>query len=148
MTERIVWVVAVALVGGAAFFGGRQVGFDAGQQSRAQAAQRFFNERGGQGGGGVPGQPGQGAPGLPGGQGVTGLVERVEGDRIVIATPNGTSVTVHLAANVQVRKQVDGQLSDVTVGERIVAIGTRNGDTVEATAVQIGGAFGGGRGGP
>jgi len=45
-----------------------------------------------------------------------------------------------------VRKQVDGQLSDITPGTQVVAIGTQNGDTFQATSIQIGG-FGGGQGG-
>jgi hypothetical protein len=44
-----------------------------------------------------------------------------------------------------VRKQVDGQISDITAGEQIVAMGTQNGDTFQATSIQIGG-FGGGGG--
>jgi hypothetical protein len=53
---------------------------------------------------------------------------------------------VPLAANGTVRKQVDGQLSDITIGAQVVAIGTQNGDTFQATSIQIGG-FGGGPGG-
>jgi hypothetical protein len=53
---------------------------------------------------------------------------------------------VQLAADGKVRKQVDGQLSDVTVGAQVVAIGTQSGDTFQATSIQLGG-FGGGFGG-
>jgi len=45
-----------------------------------------------------------------------------------------------------VRKQVDGQISDITKGQQIVAIGTQSGDTFQANSIQIGG-FGGGQGG-
>ncbi|NTU81138.1 MAG: hypothetical protein HGA45_17440 [Chloroflexales bacterium] len=151
MAERIVWVVAVVLVGAAAFFVGQQMGVQSGMQRRAQATQQFFAERGGQGAGAAQsGGPGagalQGTPGIPGrGQGVMGTVERVEGDQIIITTFDGTSVTVRLAKGGSVRKQVDGQLSDVQPGERVVVIGARDGDTVEATSVQVGGGFGGGR---
>lgn len=135
MTERIAWIIAVALVGVMAFFGGRQVGLEAGQQSRIQAIQRFFAERGGSNE-----QAGQGVPLLPGGGRVlTGMIEQVQDDQLVLTTSNGSRVTVRLSGDVPVRKQVDGQRSDLSVGERIVVTGTRNGDTVDATGVLIGG---------
>jgi phytoene dehydrogenase-like protein len=67
----------------------------------------------------------------------------------VLPTRNGQTMKVELAANGTVRKQVDGQLSDVTTGEQIVAIGTQSGDTFQATSIQIGGfgGQGGGQGG-
>lgn len=147
MAERIAWVTAVVLVGTAAFFVGQEIGGQSATQRRAQASQQFFAERGGQGAGmaqGV-GAP-QGAPGFPGGgQGVMGTVERVEGDQLIITTLDGTSVTVKLADGGTVRKQVEGQLSDAQPGERVVAMGERSGDTVEASTLQIGGGFGGAR---
>jgi hypothetical protein len=53
---------------------------------------------------------------------------------------------VQLAADGKVRKQVDGQLSDVTVGAQVVAFGTQSSDTFQATSIQLGG-FGGQGGG-
>jgi hypothetical protein len=49
-----------------------------------------------------------------------------------------------------VRKQVDGQLTDVKVGDQVVAIGAKSGDIFQATTIQMGGfgGFGGGQGGP
>ncbi len=149
MGERIVWVIAVVLVGAAAFFGGQQVGVQSGAQRRNQAAQQFFADRGGPGAqGGTPGAPG-GAPGAPGGRGTVGTVDKVTGDTLIIKAADGTSVTVRLAQGGTVRKQVDGQLADAQPGERVVVAGTRNGDTIEATNVQLGvaggaGGFGGG----
>jgi hypothetical protein len=131
--ERIAWIIAVLLVGGAAFFGGRQLGVQAGQEARQQSAQQFFAQRGGNG------------PGGPGGRGgaVTGTVESVSGNSVVIATQDGTKVTVTLAQGGQVRKQVDGTLADVKQGDRVVAFGARSGDTLEAQAIQLGGLPGG-----
>jgi hypothetical protein len=71
----------------------------------------------------------------------------VSGNTITLTTRNGQTTKVELAADGKVRKQVDGQLSDLTVGEQVVAIGAQNGDTFQATNIQIGGGFGGGFGG-
>jgi hypothetical protein len=135
--ERIVWVVAILLVGVAAFFGGRQAGFVAGQESRAAAAQQFFAQRGGQGG--------QGGQGLGGrGQGVSGTVASIEGNTVTLTLNDGSTAKVSLAADGVVRHQVEGTLADVKVGERVVAVGSQSDDTFIATALQVGaGGFGG-----
>jgi hypothetical protein len=140
--ERIMWVVAVLLVGAAAFFGGRQLGVVAGQESRSAAAAGFFAQRGGQGG-----QGGQGFGGGRG-QGVSGMVASVDGTTVSLTLNDGSTVKVSLAADGVVRHQVDGTIADVKVGERVVAIGTQSGDTFAATAIQVGGGFGGPGGGP
>ncbi|NNJ10909.1 hypothetical protein EKD04_011255 [Chloroflexales bacterium ZM16-3] len=140
--ERILWVVAVLLVGGAAFFGGRQMGVVAGQDSRTAAQQQFFAQRGG-------GQAGAGAQ-TPGGrgQGVSGTVETIDGSTVSLKLNDGSTVKVSLAADGVVRHQVDGTIADIKVGERVVAIGTQSGDTLTASSIQVGAAFGGAPGAP
>ena len=149
LRERIVWIAALLLVAGLGFYSGQTVGVRAGEQNRAQAAQGFFSQRGGgQANGAGGGQGGGQAGGFRGqGGGRAGTVSAVSGNTITITTRNGQSAKVQLAADGKVRKQVDGQLSDITVGEQVVAIGTQSGDTFQATSVQIGGGFGGGFGG-
>ena len=146
LRERIIWIAALLLIAGLGFYSGQTVGVRAGEQNRAQATQGFFSQRGGgQAGGQGGGQGGGQAGGLRGqGGGVNGTVSAVSGNTITITTRNGQTTTVQLAADGKVRKQVDGQLSDVTVGAQVVAIGTQSGDTFQATSLQIGG-FGGGR---
>ena len=138
--ERIVWVVAVLLIGGIGFFSGQFVGVRTGASDRQAAQQAFFQQRGGtqSGAGGTAG-------GTAGGRGVSGTVASIDGSTITLTTRAGQTVKVQLAANGTVRKQADGQLSDITKGEQIVAIGAQNGDTVQATSIQIGGGFGGGQ---
>ena len=72
-------------------------------------------------------------------------MSEVAGNTITITTRNGQTMKIELAANGTVRKQVDGQISDIATGEQIVAMGTQNGDTFQATSIQIGGFGGGGR---
>ena len=141
--ERIVWIVALLVIAGAGFYSGQIIGGRAAAADRAQAAQGFFSQRGGGGQGG--GQGGGLAGGGFRGGGAAGTVSEVSGDTITITTRNGQTMKVQLAADGTVRKQVDGQLSDITVGTQVVAMGTQNGDTFQATSIQIGG-FGGGQG--
>jgi hypothetical protein len=148
LRERIVWVVALLLVGGVGFYSGQMIGARSSAQNRAQAAQQFFSQRGGQGNAQAAGQGnGQGNGGFRGGNGggLAGTVSNVSGNTITITTRDGQTSTVQLAADGAVRKQVDGQVGDIKPGEQIVAIGTQNGSTFEATSIQIGGQFGGGR---
>jgi hypothetical protein len=153
LRERIVWIVALLVVAGAGFYSGQTVGVRTGERNRAQAAQQFFGQRGGQAGG-QAGQFGAGGGGQSGGQagagggfgrGIAGTVSAVSGNTITIATRNGETATIQLAADGTVRKQVDGQLSDIAPGEQIVAFGAQSGDTFQATSIQIGGQLGGGR---
>jgi preprotein translocase subunit YajC len=144
--ERIIWIVALLVVGGVGFYSGQIIGGRQAAQNRALAAQQFFNQRGGTGQGGQGGQNGQGGQGgtFRGG-GAAGTVSEISGNSITITARNGQTMKLQLAANGTVRKQVDGQLSDIKQGDQIVATGTQNGDTFEANSIQIGG-FGGGFG--
>lgn len=139
--ERIVWSLALLVVAAAAFFGGQQIGFASGQESRAAAAQEFFARRGGAQNGAPPGDvPVQPVgPGGAAGQNVAGVVARVDGNRIVVTTPDNATVTVELANDAVVHRQVEAQISDIKPGERIVAFGTRNGEMFQARSVQLGG---------
>ena len=144
--ERIIWIVALLLVAGAGFYSGQLIGNRTATQNRALAAQQFFNQRGGQGNGaGAAGQAGGQNGAFRNGGGMAGTVSEVAGNTITIATRNGQALKVQLAADGTVRKQVDGQLSDIKQGDQIVAVGSQNGDTFQATSIQIGGGFGGGR---
>ena len=149
--ERIIWIVALLVVAGAGFYSGQIIGAQNGERNRAQAAQQFFGQRGGgQGGGQFGGGGGQGGGqnggGFGRGNGVAGMVSAVSGDTITVTTRNGQTTKIQLAADGTVRKQVNGQLSDITPGEQIVAFGTQNGETFQATSIQVGGQFGGGGG--
>jgi hypothetical protein len=145
LRERIIWVVALLAIGGIAFFSGQTLGVRAGEQNRTQAAQQFFNQRGGQGGsqgagGGFAGRGGQGG-------GVFGTVSAVSGNTATVTTRNGQTIKIELAADGTVRKQVDGQVSDIVAGEQITAFGTQSGDTLQANTILVGGQ-GGGRNAP
>lgn len=152
--ERIVWVIALVAVGAMGYFGGQALGVRQGLELRTQAASQFMSERGANGAAGAqgaaaaPGAAGSqaGAPGGFGGGrgGMMGTVSAVSGDAVTISTRDGQTVTVKLAADGTVRRQVDGTLADIKQGDTIVAAGQQSGDVFEATSIQIGG-FGGTR---
>ena len=139
LRERIIWIVALLLVAGGGFYSGQLIGSRTATQQRAQAAQQFFGQRGGQNGG----QGGQNG-GFAGRGGASGTVASVSGNTVTITTRSGQNMTINLAASTTVRKLADGQVSDIKQGEQITAFGTQNGDTFDATSIQIG-QLGGGR---
>ncbi len=147
MRERIVWIVLLLIGTGGGFYAGRLNGIQVGQTQVQQTANRFFATRGGAGGAG--GAAGNGAAGGTRrgtfqGQNLVGTVDKVDGSTITIKAFNNTSAKIQLNADATIRKQVDGQISDIHPGDRVVANGTKNGDVFQATSVQIGGRLGGG----
>jgi preprotein translocase subunit YajC len=139
--ERMIWIVALVAVGAIGFFSGQIVGVRAGEQERQLAVQQFLGQRGGgpgAGGSGQNGSLGRGQNTFAGG-GIAGTVASISGNTLTITTRNGQTARVELAPNGTVRKQVDGQLSDIKPGDQVVAIGTQNGDTFSARSIQLGG---------
>src|SRR5690348_10290358 len=121
--ERIIWIVALLVVGGVGFYSGQIIGGRQAAQNRALAAQQFFSQRGGTGQAGQNGQGGQGGAFRGNGGGAAGMVSEVSGNTLTITTRNGQTMKVQLSANGTVRKQVDGQLSDIKQGDQIIATG-------------------------
>jgi hypothetical protein len=155
-------VFALVLAGGG-FFAGVNIG-----KAQAQDAQSaFFRQRGfdpnaaGTGGaaggqgffGGAGGQGGAAGQGGTAGarRGVTGTVQKVEGNTLTVTSAQGETVTVQITGSTPIEKTVAGSTSDLTVGANVLVIGTRSGNNVAATAIQLtdgaaglGGLFGGG----
>jgi len=162
----IIGLLAASLAVLAGFFGGFKAGENHSSGSTTAAQVATGTGAGSSGGGASSGGglfPGGGRFG--GGNGAascsttstravtTGSVTKVDGARITIhdAACN-TDVIVTIGGDTRVRKTVDGQASDVSSGERVAVVGTRNADgSVNAQTVTInpaGGAFpGGGPGG-
>ena len=134
LRERIIWAVALLAVAGAGFYSGQLIGARTAAQQRTLAAQQFLSQRGGQAGG-LGAQNG----GFAGRGGASGTVSAVSANTITITTRAGQHLTINLAGNATVRKLADGQLSDIKPGEQITAFGTQNGDTFDASSIQIGG---------
>jgi preprotein translocase subunit YajC len=141
-------VLAMVLLAGC---GDQTASGSTGSQDAAKSA--FLAERGGNG---TPGVNASGTP-IPGGQGgrapgIFGTVAKVDGDKITVKSQaDGTESVVQLASGATIHKQSEAQASDIKEDETVTAIGTKNGDTVEAQTVEIGsggfGAFGGFGGG-
>jgi hypothetical protein len=69
---------------------------------------------------------------------VSGVVERIDGQTLVIKQMRGASVTVQLSADTTVQMAVDIQPSEIQVGDRLTAVGTKNGEILLARQVLIG----------
>jgi hypothetical protein len=124
--------VAIGMGGVLAGCGGPSASTGTGQDQ--SATDQFLAERQGTV---TPGANNGGTVTLPG---VFGTITKIDGDRITISNPidNSTSV-VELADGGKIMKQVDGQASDIKVGDSIAAFGSKNGDDLAAEAVSIGG---------
>jgi hypothetical protein len=140
-------VFAVVLAGGG-FLAGVNIG-----KAQAQDAQtNFFRQRGfDPNAAGGTGAGGQGAGAAR--RGVTGTIEKVEGNLLTVSSTQGETVTVQLADDTPIQKTVAGSKSDLTVGANVLVVGTRSGNNVAPTDIQLtngaglGGLFGGGAGG-
>jgi hypothetical protein len=98
-------------------------------------AQQFLTERNG----GTPVAVGVGGPNAP----VLGVIERIDGTQLTVKPPieSGTT-TVQLADGAKIRKQVDMQLADITVGTSVTAFGKQQGDAFQADLLRLGDAAG------
>src|SRR6185369_6859428 len=149
--ERLGWIVAILIVGGLTFYFARDNGYTAGLAAAQQNSSSFFQGRGGgNGGNGTPGTGNGGGNrggGFQGGQGVAGQVTAINGNTITLTMRDGTTATVQVTDQTHIRKQDDGTISDIHVKDQLVATGPRNGDSIQADMIQLGGFGNFGRGG-
>jgi hypothetical protein len=75
-------------------------------------------------------------------QAVFGTVEKLDGDKITVKSPEGKTVTVQTGTDTTFQKRAEVDPSEIAVGETIVANGEKEGDVLKATQVQIMQAFG------
>jgi hypothetical protein len=76
----------------------------------------------------------------------TGTVTSVDGTKIVIKDAKGQSKTITTSSSTTFTVVRTAKLSDLKVGDTVIATGTRSGSTVTATTVREGDAgFGGPR---
>lgn len=71
------------------------------------------------------------------GQPVMGTVEQIQGNRITVKGFDGSTNTVELAASGKVYKEGSAEIGDFKSGTTVVAIGTRSGDSVQASQVKL-----------
>src|SRR6478672_9465720 len=87
-------------------------------------AQQFLTERNG----GTPVAIGVGGPNAP----VLGLIESVDGARLTVKPPvESSATTIKLADDAKIRKNVEVQLSELTIGASVTAFGKRQGDVFQ-----------------
>jgi hypothetical protein len=82
-----------------------------------------------------------GGPGgmMGGGPGAIGEVKSIDGCKLTLSGPmGGTTTVVEVAEGTKIYRQGDAGLSDVKVGEPVIAMGAKVGETFTARNVQIG----------
>ena len=115
-------VIAVIIIGGASFYTGTL--YAKGNKSSNRNMPGFTSgiARGVRGNGNL----------------VNGQILSMDSGSITIQIPNGGSKIIFLTATTPITKTVDGALSDLTVGQQIMATGTTNSDgSISAQSIQI-----------
>lgn len=129
----LIAVVVVAVIAGAAFYGGMKVGENRATQNLASLRRQGFTGQGGQFfmGQGTPrpgGTPQAGQRGAPGmGGGIMGTIEKIEGNILVVTTQDGT-VRVQTSDTTLIEKFTSVGLDALKVGEQVMASGTKSDD--------------------
>jgi hypothetical protein len=94
----------------------------------------------GQFGGGATAAGAQGAGGAAGARGTAGTVDRVDGQTLFVAGPNGQQTRVALTDQTQIMKQAAGTPADLTPGSRVAVVpqGQPGADgTITAASVSV-----------
>ena len=122
----IITIVAVVVVGAAAFYGGMHYGkSSANPSSPTAAAYRGTN-------GALRGTAGAAN------RGAMGQILSVDATSITVSVAGGGSKLILFSPSTKISKTVDGAASDLAVGTNIIATGTTNSDgSVSATDIQI-----------
>lgn len=104
-----------------------------------QAADQFRSDRGGTpaaGAGNTGGaSPSGGAAMAP----VIGMIDRVDQSSFILKSLEGPSTTMQVSGDTKIEREVAGQRSEIQPGTAISVVGSRNGDTLQAGIVQVGG---------
>ena len=135
MTEKkykqhmtIVIVIALILIGGAYYAGGKHA------TNKLRAS---FGGRGATALGGAAGARGAGRFGSGGGL-VTGTVLSKDDTSITVGSKDGSSKIVLYSGSTQVLKSTSGTPDDIAVGSNVSAQGTQNSDgSVTASSIQL-----------
>ncbi len=142
MKKNILWIaLAVVLIAGAGV-GGYFLGVEQGKTQAANVRTQFLAERfgGTPSGQMVPGQfpQGQGGTGRAGafGRGATGTVKEIQGNTILVSTA-AQELKAQVTNDTRITLSVQGSISDIKVGDRIIIGGQTQGNILTATQIQV-----------
>lgn len=89
----------------------------------------------GPGGAGFPG--GSGGPGGGPGGGTAGTINSINGDTLILTTPNGSMVKVVASSSTTITTASPGSVSDIHPGDHVVVMGTTSGSSTALTPARI-----------
>lgn len=69
---------------------------------------------------------------------VQGMITQVEGSKLIVEGPGGSSVTIEVSDTTKVQKQQFGAVSDIQVGSPVLITAFQQGETYQAIEVQVG----------
>ncbi len=137
-TLLIGFIIAIIIVGGGSFYGGMIYG-----KSQGGAQNSSFSQRQGFGAGGIGGMQRNGS-GLAGGGNrmaggfINGDILAIDDKSITVKSADGGSKIIFLSASTQISKFAAGSLSDLVVGQTVIANGTTNTDgSITAQMIQL-----------
>ena len=140
--KTVLWVVLAAVLAGAVgFYGG--VTYQKAQTPTFTRGAGFAGGAGGPGGGGFGG--GSSAGGGQGGQGrrfaaggiATGTVIAQDTSSVTVKLANGGSKTVYVDTNTRVAQSTELKVTDLKVGDSVVAVGTPSNGGIQARSITV-----------
>jgi hypothetical protein len=159
--NRVLAVIGGVVLAAVLVAGGFLAGVNLGKAQAQEEQAAFFRSRGVDPGAVAPGAGGFGGRGgLGGGQGqragaagagAAGTIDKIEGNTLTVTTNQGDTITVQIADDTPVVKEVAESKSDLGVGMRVLVVGERSGTNVAARGSQStdgAGGLGGLVGGP
>jgi uncharacterized protein DUF5666 len=126
-------VVAIAALAALSACGG--AGGNPGN-TQSGAANQFATERAGTG---APTPAGATAPDVAMANTIAGQIQQIDGNKVVVNNPMGSSVTLELTQDTKIQKQVQGAKTDLQAGTAVTVMGNKQNDIFQAIDVQIGG---------
>ncbi|MFZ2300047.1 MAG: hypothetical protein WAW00_02855 [Candidatus Moraniibacteriota bacterium] len=133
-----VFVIALILVGGGAFYGGIQYDKSVAAKARVTARTQFGSGTGGNGQGGQSRRGMMGSRGQSGGDFVSGEILSKDDKSLTLKTADGGSTIVYFSDTANVRKAEIGNLSDLATGQQVTINGKSNSDgSIAADTVSI-----------
>jgi len=122
MAKKIILIiVALAIIGGGAFYGGMKYGQSKNPRLSSEQRQQFLQ-------GSIEGNLQRGTGRVPGANFLTGEVIAKDGQSLTLKMPDGGSKIVFFSDSTEISKTTEGAIEDVEIGKQIMVSGEQNSD--------------------
>lgn len=132
------FIIALLIVGGGAFYGGRQYGKSTAGKNSAPNFQNLSPEERAQRFGQTAGGQARGVNRAAGGGFINGEIIAKDDKSITVKLGDGGSKIVFLSGATQITKSVDGSAVDLEAGKNVMITGSANSDgSLTAQSIQL-----------